>query len=370
MSLRIVPYQVEHEPAVAEFNARGQAHEAPFGLSKTALSAWLPKQEGRIVVRELFLALEGAEVRGGFALRRQPFWLRGAVRDICNYQGPISEGIWDRRYMMSGVQMLRAALRECPLLYALGMGGVEQPLPKLLAAAGWSMKPIPFRFYVLRPSRFLREIRPLRRTKLRAAILDVAALSGLGSLALWARQAYRTRHRLPNGSRAERVDRYEAWADTIWMKARDAYALTAVRDQAAQNVLFGDGNVKNMTLRCQRNGQDIGWAVVRSTVMQDDKYFGNLRLGSLVDCLSIPGEEANIVALATDYLRELGSDLVVTNQSHTAWLNALSARGYMEGPSNFLFACSPQLAQELGPLSGALGTVHCNRADGDGPIHL
>jgi hypothetical protein len=370
VSLRIVPYQSEHELAVTAFNARGQAHDAPFGLSKTALSAWLPRQDGRIVVRELFLALEGTDVRGGFALRRQPFWLGGAVREVGNYQGPISEGIWDRRYMMSGVQMLRAALRECPLLYALGMGGAEQPLPKLLAAAGWSLEPVPFRFYVLRPSQFLREIRPLRRTQWRAMMLDMAAFSGLGSLALRAWQAYRTRHRLPHGCRAERVERYEAWADTIWLKARDSYALTAVRDQAAQNVLFGDGNAKNITLRCQRDGQDIGWAVVRSTVMQDDKYFGNLQVGSLVDCLSAPGEEANIVALATSYLREAGSDLVVTNQSHTAWLSALSACGYLEGPSNFLLACSPLLTQELGSLGEALGAVHFNRADGDGPIHI
>src|SRR5690606_33754296 len=111
----------------------------------------LPKEEGRVVFREFFLAIDGDEVRGGFTLRRQDFWTGSGIVPMANYQGPLSEGLWDRRYMMAGVQMLRAALRDQPLLYALGMGSMGQPLPKLLASAGWSLEPVPFFFHVLRP---------------------------------------------------------------------------------------------------------------------------------------------------------------------------------------------------------------------------
>jgi len=370
MALRIVPYQTEHEAAVAAFNARGQANGAPFSLSKTALAAWLPKTPERTTYREYFLALDGEEVRGGFTIRRQPSWLRGEPSTVANYQGPLSEGIWDRRYMMAGVQLLRAAVRDQPLLYALGMGGVHQPLPKLLAAAGWQMAPVPFRFKVLRPYRFLRNIQPLRRSAARARLLDAAAFTGLGPLSLHALQKWRTKASLPAGARAEVVPEYGPWADTIWEASRPGFALSGVRDRETQNVLFGDGNAKNMILRCTRGGRDIGWAVVRSTPMQADRYFGDMRVGSLVDCLALPGEEAAVVLLATRHLDTLGSDMVVTNQTHAAWLGALRFAGYLSGPSNFIFACSPALAEQLGPLDSALGTIHCNRADGDGPIHL
>ena len=370
MALQIVPYQPEHTAAVAAFNTRAKAHDAPFSLSKTALSEWLPKGGGRILFRELFLALEGDEVRGGFALRRQPFWLHGEGCAVANYQGPLSEGIWDRRYMMAGVQMLRAAQRDQPLLYALGMGGLAQPLPKLLAAAGWAQALIPFRFKVLRPAVFLRQIRPMRRNRARACLLDLAALTGLGPLAVHAVQRLRTKRRLSPEFACAVVADFGPWADEIWRTAREAYALSAVRDATAQNILFGGGHGKNLTLRCTRAGRDIGWAVGRSTPMRDDKYFGNMRVGSLVDALAVPGEEFAVVALATDHLRALGSDLVVTNQTHSAWLAALGDAGFLTGPSNFIFAASPALSAKLGPLETALGTIHFNRADGDGPIHL
>src|SRR5687768_1706850 len=145
MPAKIVPYDPSHEPAVAAFNQRGAANDAPFGLSKTWLAGWLPRVAEASVFREFFLVVDdGAEVRGGFTLRRQDFWLDGERVAAANYQSPLSEGIWDRRYMMTGVQMLRTAVKDQPLLYALGMGGLEQPLPRLLKSAGWSLAPVPF----------------------------------------------------------------------------------------------------------------------------------------------------------------------------------------------------------------------------------
>lgn len=370
MPLSIVRYEPQHEAAVAAFNERGRANNAPFSLSKTATASWLPKHEGAAVFREFFLAIDGAEVRGGFTLRRQDFWLNGNAVRAANYQGPLSEGIWDRRYMMAGVQLLRAALREEPLLYALGMGGMSQPLPKLLASAGWSLAPVPFFFKVLQPSKFLRHIQPLRRQKSRARVLDLAAATGLGSLGLRALQFFRTKHRLARVARCEVVTRYDSWTDEVWTAARDGIAFCAVRDAAGQNAVFGDGNAKNMTLRCTRDGRDIGWAVVRSTPMQGDKYFGDMRVGSIVDCLAVPGSEGDVLALAERHLRQLGSDLIVSNQSLAAWCDGLKMRGFFNAPSNFLFAASPELAGALGPLDKSLARIHFDRADGDGPIHL
>lgn len=370
MALTIVPYLAEHEAAVAAFNERARANGAPFGLSKTPVAGWLPMRAGAPVVREFFLALDGGEVRGGFTLRRQEFCLRGEKVATANYQGPLSEGLWDRRYMMAGVQMLRAALRDQPLLYALGMGGMEQPLPKLLASSGWSLAPVPFRFRVLRAGNFLRQIGPLRKVAWRARAMDLAAATGLGALAFGALHAWRSRRRLDLGCACERVAEFGAWADEMWALAREGCAFSAVRDRAMQNALFAESSDRNLILRCTREGRDIGWAVVRSTPMRGDQYFGDMQLGSLVDALAIPGEECNVVELAVRHLRDLGSDLVVTNQTHARWLAALRDAGWLEGPSNFIFAASPKLAESLGPLDAALPTIHFNRADGDGPIHL
>ena len=47
----------------------------------------------------------------------------------------------------------------------------------------------------------------------------------------------------------------------------------------------------------------------------------------------------------------------------TTWVEE---SGFLEGPSNFIFAASKKLAE----LTGRYEEIHINRGDGDGPIHL
>jgi hypothetical protein len=104
--------------------------------------------------------------------------------------------------------------------------------------------------------------------------------------------------------------------------------------------------------------------------LKNHKQFGNMRLGSLVDCLSLKGHEAAVASLAADYLRQRGVDLIVSNQLHPDWGAGLRAAGLITGPSNFGLALSPPLARLAGCEADALPRWHFNRGDGDGPINL
>ena len=100
------------------------------------------------------------------------------------------------------------------------------------------------------------------------------------------------------------------------------------------------------------------------------KYFGNMRVGTVVDCLAVPGAEADVISAATIHLRHNKVDLIVSNQLSKAWGRAFSAKGYLSAPSNFALAVSPQLAHDLQPFEDSSGQIHLNRGDGDGPINL
>ncbi len=63
-------------------------------------------------------------------------------------------------------------------------------------------------------------------------------------------------------------------------------------------------------------------------------------------------------------------DLIVTNQLHRTWGDAVLQSGYLSGPSNFGFAASPRLAAALEPFAREVHRIHMTRGDGDGPIHL
>ena len=114
----------------------------------------------------------------------------------------------------------------------------------------------------------------------------------------------------------------------------------------------------------------MGWALVFDSPLQGHKQFGDMRLGTLVDCLALPGHEGDVVLAAREHLRARGVDLVVSNQQHAAWGKALRRHGFLKGPSNYALAVSKGLRAALEPWEDSAPRIHMTRGDGDGPIHL
>jgi hypothetical protein len=372
MAIEIRDFIPEDVPAVHAFNRRLAEKGVDFQFPETPQSSWLPRRDSIPLYQEHFIAVEQATVRGGYILKPQAFAVRGEMRMITNIQLPLSEGIVDARYRMLGLQLVKDAMARQPLLFGLGMGGPDQPFPRLLKILKWRLVSCPFYFRVAHPSRFLREIVYLRRRRSRRVLLDTLAFSGLGWLAVKAVHRWKDwqggqEASTPTG---QLVPEFAGWADDIWRRSKDAYTLIAVRDAAILNTLYPAHNKRFLRLQVRRQGEPIGWAVLLDTHLSDHKQFGNLRLGSLVDCLALPGQERGVVAAATGHLLERGVDLIITNQLHRAWTGALDQAGFLRGPSNFAFIVSPALAALLDPFETTADQVHMTRGDGDGPIHL
>ncbi len=217
MPIVVRPHSQELTSEVSAFNQRVHgATKLTYRFPESPVSVWLPKIDGRSIFQEFFLALDGGTVRGAYILKHQPFLIGNETLSI-GYYLPVSEGLFDRKYASLAAQLLIDCLRRQPLLYWLGVGGMDQPLPMMLKAARWTLWTIPFYFRVARPRAFLHNIAYLRRTAQRRAALDFLAYSGLG-FALRAYQALRTR--TPRGISAELVPEFGKWADPIWEAGR------------------------------------------------------------------------------------------------------------------------------------------------------
>jgi hypothetical protein len=370
MDLRIAPYEERDVPAVRAFNERLARGGSAWRFPTSPVASWLPKLEGRRIWREMYLAREGEAVRGAYVLKHQEFTLGdGERRWIGCLQLPLSEGIVERRYAMVGVTVVKDAVARSPLLYTLGGGGFDQPLLRMQKALGWALHEVPFFFKVRRAAPFLRNIRPLRTSRARALALDTLAASGLGAVGLRVADLAVTRARAPRGA-VEPVDRFGSWADALWERARGAYSLLAVRDAEALDLLYPESDARFLRLRVSEPDGPIGWAVCLCTPMQDHKQFGDMRVGSLVDCLALPGREVDVVAAAVGRLRAAGADVIVANQASAAWREAHRRCGFLPGPSNFILSASPELARALAPLERSAPRIHLTRGDGDGPINL
>ena len=362
MAIVIRPYGPEHEPAVRDFNRRLKAGgEREFQFPESATPEWLPRRDGRRIFQEFFVAVDEQGVHGGYIIKYQEFSIGGKPVVVGYYHLPLSEGLVDKTYSLLGSQLLFDAMRRQPLLYALGMGGFDRPLPRMLKGLGWQMSAVPFFFKVNRPVAFLRNIRPLRAGRMRAALFDLAAFSGLGYLGIRAIQARR-----PYSSAFEIVHRFGEPEEALWERCHSQYAMVGSRDLATLDVLYPEGNQRFHRLRVGKHG----WAVVLDTQMRDHKYFGDMRVGTIADCFAPPDESLAVVRAATAALEARGVDVIVSNQAHAAWGRALLSSGYHTGPSNFIFAASKKLAVLLEPFEETVGQVHLTRGDGDGPIHL
>jgi hypothetical protein len=146
--------------------------------------------------------------------------------------------------------------------------------------------------------------------------------------------------------------------------------MIAARNRNVLNALYANGDHRYIIVSVCRSGAVIGWVVLLDTKMTDHRQFGNLRVGSIVDCLAASSDAATVIGVAARLLEDRGVDLIVSNQAHAAWARALRVSGFLRGPSNFIFAASTALSELLEPFEVSRPRIHLNRGDGDGPIHL
>jgi hypothetical protein len=361
--MQIRPYTPDYEPAVREFNVRMRATGERFPESHVPD---FPRENGRQPYQDYFVVADGNHVHGGYKLYHQAFWIRDRVEMIAGGpQNAVSEGLVNPRFNMAGALTLVDALKRQPHLYILGIGGMQQRFAQLLKESEWALNLVPFYFKVLHPARFLAEIRYLRERPARSAMCDLLRLSGLGSVGITAAQL---RLRAKNGCKGEIVQEFGDWANEIWERTRGEYSFIAVRDAAALAVVHTGAQLLRM--RVSRGDQTIGWVVMLDTCMTNHKQFGNLRVGTIVDCLASTADAPQVIGCASEFLQDRGVDMMVSNQTHAAWRQAMFSCGFLRGPSNFVLALSPRLADKLQPVATMKHSFHMNRGDGDGPIHL
>jgi len=400
LAIVIQPYRQEHESAVQAFNGRLQTSSGDpnFVFSQTAIPRWLPPANNNPVWNEFYVAVEASAkasspreslpkeistagnspVRGAYALKQETIFIRGkGLQRIACYHHPLSEGIIDRSFARVGMLLARDALARQPLLYALGMGGMERPIAKMLKALSFSLTPIPFYFRVVRPVRFFREMQALRSEPWRAALMNIAAATGAGWLAIKSAQGAAS---LKSGSSSPATDsttevdvEFSDWADELWNQAKESVSFATVRDASTLRLLYPTNFSSNIAstrrLRISRNGSAIGWAIIGQR--RKDPKFGEMRVGSIVDCWAAPENAPTVIRAATRALERDGVDLIVSNQSHHAWCGALEKAGFLKGPSTFIFAASKKLTELLQPLKESPPAFHITRADGDGlPVNF
>jgi hypothetical protein len=362
------PLSASFLPAVRAFNQRLTMHgEPPFLLPQEG-SATDVTAEGHPAGRHYVAVDQRGEVRGGMLLTECRSWLQNRVVPVVNIQSPLSEGIVNRQYSGVSLQMLKFVTSLGPYAYAVGMGDEQRPWPRLLRAAGWTVRHVPFRFSVLDTRRFLDQVGPLRSGYWKW-LARMASVSGLGSA------AFGTWHFLHRDThlRGYWLETASAWPnglDSVWQSCCPSVSFSVLRDEAALTGMYPhtQPRLKRFVLRSAKG--IVGWSVGLVTKMEDNPNFGDLVVGTILDGLARREHLRGLLALTRSALKDLGAEVVLTNQSHSDWLTDLSSLGFLGSSSNYLVALSKPLAAALRSEVAALDHIHVNRGDGDGRNNL
>lgn len=375
MSLALELFSSRHVELARRFNERlrrGQGDPA-YQLPEENFNQQAVPEVSPFLTRQWIL-VDGDEARGGVMLQEMDCIAGSQVLCAANIQTPITEGAFNRGHAHLGPILLKHISSRFPLLYAVGMGSPDQPFPKLLKALRWHVALSGFYFHAGNGSRFLKELAPLRKPGAIGIAASAAALSGLGgpllrlahALSGWPSRNFRRLRSL----RPSPLRHWDDWTTTLWNTLQPQMSCAAIRNNTTLPFLYPlkDGPLRAFRLD-DADGNPAGWMTLLCTTMQGG-HFGNLRVGTIVDALARPGWEASALRTATHMLFELGADLLIVNHTHHAWITALRHNGYFAGPSNYLFAASPPLAQLWKKEDPAGQRVFVTRGDGDGRIHL
>ena len=326
-----------------------------------------------------FVAVDPAgEVRGGYQLRWQKIWLRGAEFQAAAYGYPVSEGIIDKQYAMLGVAILRDAVKRCEFLYTLGAGGESGNVFRVARHSGWQMRDVPFFFRVIKGGNFVRNLPQLQRKPAGRPLGGLAAAFGLAQLGSAALQAGSAAlHsgslslRVPRDYKVDEVPSLADAANTVWPRVRGQYDFCVVRDGAHVEPMFPPERKDLHRLVIRHHGAPVGWAVVMTESLGRIRaYLGDVIPGLIVDAFGDPAHARQIVRAAAAYLAAQDIDVILTNASHQNWINAYRSSGFLSTRSQFPLIISRSLAQLVENFQAIMPHSHFTRADGDGVHYL
>jgi hypothetical protein len=245
----------------------------------------------------------------------------------------------------------------------VGTPGIESRVVQLYKSLGcdyWGA--VPFFYQVINGRNFLRNLPLLRRGAWSASAATAAShLWVPGKLLELRHQRRRARRRR---MRVEAWSRFPSPADLLWEKVVERYPL--IFERSARYLDWRYHSAIYERLGIFEQDRFAGWAVCKATRMHGNPYFGDLKVGTLVDLLVDPDDASDgeaVMGAACERLRDLRVDLMVTNLSDGRLARTAKRLGFAAGPSNYHV-----FTRHLPKLE--LHECHLTRGDSDGDHRL
>lgn len=127
----------------------------------------------------------------------------------------------------------------------------------------------------------------------------------------------------------------------LWQAVGGRFGACIARDQKYLQWRFGRKPDRYRVLGCRQENRLLGYCIVKTKQFSNDPRMGNMKVGTIVDCLFDPDAPAALQTLL-DYVVKVcereGVHVVLCTASHAAVRRLLRANGFLAIPGNLNFA--------------------------------
>lgn len=173
------------------------------------------------------------------------------------------------------------------------------------------------------------------------SLIRMIARSGLAFVqSMWIAMTLMLRPR-PACAEVHEERGFDEGYDQLWNSVAGKFEACLVRDRIHLQARFGRQPERYRVLACRQEDRLLGYCIVKTKQFLSDLRMGNMKVGTIVDCLFDPEAPAAFQALL-DFVMKLcareGVHAVLCTASHAAVRRLLRANGFLAIPGNLNFA--------------------------------
>ncbi len=160
--------------------------------------------------------------------------------------------------------------------------------------------------------------------------------------------------------------RFDESYDELWRAVHDRFGACPARDQRYLQQRYGEQPERYRVLGCRQGSRLLGYCIVKLRQFSDDERMGNMRVGTIVDCLFDPTSPTVLQSLLEAAVRLFEQEevhAVLCTASHAAVRQLLRANGFLAIPGNLNFAIHNRTALPIQDVP--LDSWHLMRGDSD-----
>lgn len=362
--MEISNYKDSYKSLIADFNNRLEeggaiegVHRFPLGPDDLDFS-----DPDALVNQEIFVILVDGLVRGAIILKHQEYQINGSVVDFIDIQHPLTEAVINKKYSRLSLYLL-GKFSKFDYVHGLGMGGLDGPLPQIMKLLKYELIELPFLFYALNIGALVKVV--LKRKGIRSGLIlsliskPLSVLSVLPQVIGKGILAAKTRN-----LSIEPLDVFTEQDDVLWDDIKDDYSLIAVKNSRNLNVVYANKKFKFKKYRVFEGDKYIGWFSVLITKFEDDKYFLDSKVCTILDVVSHQKHWVDMIRMIKVLCLDNACDMIIHSNLNAPFISVLKQHMFIQGPSNFAFA------MKLKDTEIDLSKMWITRIDGDGPINL